>query len=86
YLHKHYPPIVRADIRGASILVTGDHRFCLADFGLSAITQMTVTSVRKGGTGVWMAPEIISGSGIPEGTPPSAKRDVFAFGSTMFEV
>ncbi|KAJ6467465.1 kinase-like domain-containing protein, partial [Mycena vulgaris] len=83
YLHEHDSPIFHANIRGVNILVTSDHRICLADFGLSALTEMTVSSARKGGTGAWMAPEIIRG--IPEGTPPSPKRDIFVFGSTMFE-
>ncbi|KAJ7146961.1 kinase-like domain-containing protein, partial [Mycena epipterygia] len=66
-----------------NILVTNELRCRLADFGLSAVTEMTVTSVRNGGTPAWMAPEIHQ---IPPGTPPSPTRDIFAFGCTMFEI
>ncbi|KAJ7862513.1 kinase-like domain-containing protein, partial [Mycena olivaceomarginata] len=58
YLHELDPPIVHADIRGANILVTSDLRCGLADFGLAAITEITITSIRKQGAEAWMAPEL----------------------------
>ncbi|KAJ7578207.1 kinase-like domain-containing protein [Mycena floridula] len=39
YLHEHKPSIVHADIRGTNVLVLDNLRCCLADFGLSAITE-----------------------------------------------
>ncbi|KAJ7869288.1 kinase-like domain-containing protein [Mycena olivaceomarginata] len=77
YLHELDPPIVHPDIRGANILVTDDGHCCLADFGLSAVTGMTVTSVRKGGSVAWMAPEIMEE--ISPGTEPSPTRDPTCF-------
>ncbi|KAJ7258700.1 hypothetical protein C8J57DRAFT_1644698 [Mycena rebaudengoi] len=84
YLHELDPPIVHADIRGANILVTRDHRCCLADFGLAAATEMTVTSARNAGAVRWMAPETLRET--PVGTSPSPTRDIFAFGRTVLEV
>jgi serine/threonine protein kinase len=78
-LNYIYPTVPQANI-----LVTDDLRCCLADFGLSAITEMTVTSMRQEGAVAWMAPEIIRG--IAEGTSPSPTRDIFAFGRTVLEV
>ncbi|KAJ7107163.1 kinase-like domain-containing protein, partial [Mycena crocata] len=84
YLHELDPPIVHADIRGANILVKGDLSCCLADFGLSAATEMTITSVRREGTVAWMAPEALREVIPPIG--PSTERDIYAFGCTMFEI
>ncbi|KAJ6563362.1 kinase-like protein [Mycena vulgaris] len=76
YLHELDPPIVHGDIRGANILVTSELRCCLADFGLAVVaTEMSITSVRHGGTEAWMAPEILRG--IPAGTAPSPTRDIY---------
>ncbi|KAF8207472.1 kinase-like domain-containing protein, partial [Mycena galopus ATCC 62051] len=82
YLHELDPPIVHADIHGANVLVTGDRRFCLTDFGLSAVTQMTITSVRNPGAAAWTAPEVLRDIGIL----PLPERDVYAFGCTLFQV
>ncbi|KAJ7846469.1 kinase-like domain-containing protein [Mycena leptocephala] len=84
YLHELDPPIVHADIRGANILVTSDLRCCLADFGLAAATEITITSVRKQGAEAWMAPELLDE--IPPGTSPSPTRDIYAFGCTLLEM
>ncbi|KAJ7136910.1 kinase-like domain-containing protein, partial [Mycena epipterygia] len=84
YLHELDPPIVHADIRGANILVTNELSCCLADFGLAAATEMTITSVRQDGTVPWMAPEIITE--ITPETTPSPTRDIFAFGCTTLEI
>ncbi|KAF8207478.1 kinase-like domain-containing protein [Mycena galopus ATCC 62051] len=82
YLHELDPPIVHADIHGANVLVTGDRRFCLTDFGLSAVTQMTITSVRNPGAAAWTAPEVLRDIGIL----PLPERDVYAFGCTLFQI
>ncbi|KAF5358884.1 hypothetical protein D9757_012302 [Collybiopsis confluens] len=88
YLHSINPPLVHGDIRGANILVTLDHRCCLADFGLSVMTtssqawtMRTSLSFTARGTMRWLAPEYLS-SDIPN--HPS--RDVYAFGCTILEV
>ncbi|KAJ6550473.1 hypothetical protein DFH09DRAFT_1086733 [Mycena vulgaris] len=69
-------------LRAANVLVTEDHRCCLADFGLSAIVQMTVTSIRKAGAEAWTAPEVLDDA---ETTPVPA-RDIYAFGCTLFQI
>ncbi|KAJ7191306.1 kinase-like domain-containing protein, partial [Mycena pura] len=83
YLHELDPPILHADIRGANVLVTNDRRCCLADFGLSAGLEMTISSMRNAGTLPWLAPEAIRPS---EGAKHSLKIDIFAFGCTLFEI
>ncbi|KAJ7120685.1 kinase-like domain-containing protein [Mycena crocata] len=81
YLHECDPPIVHADIRGANILVTSQCRCCLADFGLSSATEMTLSSLRSDGATAWMAPEILG-----DLTVPSPPRDIYAFGCTVLEI
>ncbi|KAJ7238179.1 kinase-like domain-containing protein, partial [Mycena rebaudengoi] len=83
YLHELDPPILHPDIRGANVLVTNDRRCCLADFGLSAGLEMTISSMRGAGTLPWLAPEAILPS---EGAEHSLKIDIFAFGCTLFEI
>ncbi|KAJ7583591.1 kinase-like domain-containing protein, partial [Mycena floridula] len=88
YLHEHIPPIVHADIRGHNVLVTDDLRCCLADFGLSSITEgvtLTNNSSTNRGSLRWLAPEIILPSADVKQLNRST-RDIYAFGCTILEV
>ncbi|KAJ7583592.1 kinase-like domain-containing protein [Mycena floridula] len=88
YLHGHIPPIVHADIRGHNVLVTNDLRCCLADFGLSSITEgvaLTNNSSSNRGSFRWLAPEIILPSADVKQLNRST-RDIYAFGCTILEV
>ena len=70
----------------ANVLVTRDHRCCLADFGLAAVVEsqaFTSTSRRSQGTLRWMAPEYFQDS-APQTTQPP--RDIYAFSCTVLEV
>ncbi|KAF8155160.1 ankyrin repeat-containing domain protein [Mycena galopus ATCC 62051] len=59
YLHSRN--IVHGDLKGANILINDDWTACLADFGLSAFTDVTSTrsSTQRAGSAYWMAPELI---------------------------
>ncbi|KAF5376792.1 hypothetical protein D9757_009481 [Collybiopsis confluens] len=94
YLHSRNPAIVHGDLRGANILVAGDFRCCLADFGLAfKITDDQRTwpaaSMMKGSTR-WMAPELIFSDEISSAPSPisfsSLPRDIYAFACTVVEV
>ena len=76
--------MVHSDLKGVNILITDSLRACIADFGLSRISDtrglsVTMTS-RPRGTGRWLAPELLTGSFA------SKESDVYAFGCVCFEV
>lgn len=71
----------------ANVLVKEDLRCCLADFGLSLVTESQIfdtTSIGQRGAVRWMAPELFAPSKFPK-TEPSL-RDIYAFGCTILEV
>ena len=62
---------------------------CLADLGLSVITEShrldTTSRSTSGGAARWMAPELLdSGSQFP--SSDDKKRDIYAFACTIIEV
>ena len=83
-MHTHDPPIVHADIRGASILVKDDFTCCLAEFGLTtAMGIQTITNPWFGkGSLYWMSPEVWN-ENVDADVPA---RDIYSFGCTVIEV
>ncbi|KIY62613.1 kinase-like protein [Cylindrobasidium torrendii FP15055 ss-10] len=92
FLHQHDPPIVHGDIRGANILVTDDHRCCLADFGLSTVVSesslseahTSSSSAGLKGTVRWMPPETVNHALVLHSHRPP--RDIYSLGCTFLEV
>ncbi|KAK1227561.1 hypothetical protein PQX77_009471 [Marasmius sp. AFHP31] len=84
YLHSK--KIVHSDLKGVNILITSGERACIADFGLSRITdskglRITTSATRPVGTARWLAPELLVGSG-----GPSKESDVYAFACVCCEI
>ncbi|KAK1231874.1 hypothetical protein PQX77_004989 [Marasmius sp. AFHP31] len=84
YLHSK--KIVHSDLKGVNILITSEERACIADFGLSRITdskglRITTSASRPVGTARWLAPELLVGSG-----GPSKESDVYAFACVCCEI
>ena len=60
YLHEE-ARVIHRDVKAANILLTGDGRCKLADFGVSASLEHTLSKRRTVvGSPYWMAPEIIA--------------------------
>ncbi|KAJ7113503.1 kinase-like domain-containing protein, partial [Mycena epipterygia] len=84
YLHKSH--VVHGDLKPLNILVTPSCRACIADFGLASIadamtvrfTHSTVSS--RGGTGRYLAPELVQGEKAYFGS------DVYAFACVCYEI
>ncbi|KAJ6554051.1 kinase-like domain-containing protein [Mycena vulgaris] len=86
YLHSRN--IVHGDLRGANILINQDWSACLADFGLSVISNNTSsmrTSTRAGSL-YWMAPELIAPDRFGFKFARTPASDVYAFGCVCIEV
>ena len=75
YLHRRTPPILHRDLKAENLLLEGNFRCKLTDFGLSRTfsadrpSKMTVC-----GTPSWVAPEVFRGEEYSE------KVDVYSFG------
>ncbi|KAG1747599.1 kinase-like domain-containing protein [Suillus lakei] len=92
YLHSEL--IVHGDLTGANVLIYGNGRACLADFGLSTIvlefigTSYLTNSIR--GNIRWAAAELFE---VPENDEEdddavslSVECDIYSFGSIMLQV
>ncbi|KAF9457394.1 hypothetical protein BDZ94DRAFT_232746 [Collybia nuda] len=87
YLHSQ--KVVHGDLRGGNILINDEWQACLADFGLTVVSETTLATQTSNGHGSmrWMAPELhdpeFFGFNRFLRTPAS---DIYAFGCVCLEV
>ena len=74
----HDRAILHRDIKPSNVLLDGDGRAYVTDFGLTCARGQT-GDVRVAGTPAYMAPEMMNGQTSP-------RSDVFALGVSMFEL
>ncbi|QRV88611.1 Tyrosine kinase catalytic domain protein [Ceratobasidium sp. AG-Ba] len=83
FLHKH--GVIHGDLKGANILVSGDHRPLICDFGnaiqLESTLRFTVTTDKNNLSPRWTAPELLD-----EGRTYSAEADIYALAMTFLEI
>mmetsp|Transcript_6297 Transcript_6297/g.19010 ORF Transcript_6297/g.19010 Transcript_6297/m.19010 type:complete len:980 (+) Transcript_6297:239-3178(+) len=80
YLHQQ--GVIHRDIKGANILMTKDRHVKLSDFGVSVRKHLDQEAgdMNVVGTPYWMAPEIISLTGV------STESDIWSLGCTIVEL
>jgi len=79
YLHTQTPyPILHLDLKSPNILIDGQWRIKIADFGLSRLQYKSIVS-NSSGTPEWMAPEVLRAE------VPDKAADVFSFGVVLWE-
>ncbi|KAJ3539950.1 hypothetical protein NMY22_g4503 [Coprinellus aureogranulatus] len=91
YLHEN--KIVHGDLKGANILVSSSGRACLADFGLSTLsdpaflgwTSIRTTAAKAAGTARWQAPELLDPDDDAE-IKITTKSDVYSYGCVCYEI
>jgi serine/threonine protein kinase len=77
----HESGVLHRDLKSGNVLVDGEGRCKIADFGLSTFRDMTATQtagVRA--TPAWTAPEVMTGAKF------AASSDVYSFGVICWEV
>ncbi|KIJ12547.1 hypothetical protein PAXINDRAFT_101160 [Paxillus involutus ATCC 200175] len=96
YLHSQ--TVVHGDLSGSNVLIDGNGRACIADFGLStlltALGESTFsTSFKAKGTLRWAAPELLhlndhvpgEEENIPR-VPPTPQSDIYSFGAITLQI
>ncbi|KAK7027431.1 hypothetical protein VNI00_015267 [Paramarasmius palmivorus] len=83
--HLHALKIVHGDLKGFNVLITRSHRACLADFGLSHVSdsqvfKVTSTVAHSAGIARWSAPEIHTGASS------STQSDIYSIGCLYYEI
>jgi len=88
----HSNDIIHGDLKGANILVNNSQRACLADFGLSAVSDANIlhwtshsSAASKGGSVRWQAPELFDVDN-DDVVYNSKASDVYAMSCVAYEI
>ncbi|KAJ6573301.1 kinase-like domain-containing protein [Mycena sp. CBHHK59/15] len=84
--HLHTESIIHGDLKPTNILITPSGRACIADFGLSSISEVASlkfthsTTKIQGGTVRYQAPEVM------QDNPNHYGSDIYALGCVYYEI
>jgi serine/threonine protein kinase len=78
--YVHAQRIIHGDLKPSNILITGDWRALIADFGTSRV-ENEAEPAQQGGTVCYAAPELFD-----ESVNCTRKVDVFSFGFILYEM
>ncbi|KAF8143034.1 kinase-like domain-containing protein, partial [Mycena galopus ATCC 62051] len=85
YLHSQ--TVVHGDLRGANILISNERTACLADFGLSSLSDATAShTTHRAGSARWMAPELIDPEQFEKQFLRTPASDIYALGCVCLEL
>ncbi|KAF8077626.1 kinase-like domain-containing protein [Lyophyllum atratum] len=90
YLHEN--EIIHGDLKGANVLVSDSGRACVADFGISSVTDTQIlkwtsnsAAESKGGSIRWQAPELYGGD-EDQVVHNSKCSDIYAWACVCYEI
>lgn len=78
--YAHSNGIIHGDVKPANILVNGDGRVKLADFGIARMDTRISQSGRLMGTPAYLSPEQIDGG------PTDCRSDLFSLGIILYQI
>jgi serine/threonine protein kinase len=76
----HDKGVLHRDLKPANIMIDGQGRARITDFGLAVTSEEAATDGQIAGTPAYMAPEQLAGRGA------TAKSDIYALGLVLYEV
>jgi serine/threonine protein kinase len=76
----HDKGVLHRDLKPANIMIDGQGRARITDFGLAVTSEEAATDGRIAGTPAYMAPEQLAGRGA------TAKSDIYSLGLVFYEI
>ncbi len=76
----HARGVLHRDLKPANVMIDGQGRVRLTDFGLATAAEASAATAEPAGTPAYMAPELFAGR------PPTVQSDLYALGLVLYEL